>query len=65
MLIDPTGNGVAVGRGDHMSKANAEVTRIAPDRVTIEMKEELGQNKSRMVERVLELHANEPTNELP
>ena len=58
MFIDPTGMGVTVVRGDHMSKSDATVTRIAPDRVFLQMEEDSG-GKPKMVERVLELHAGE------
>ena len=60
MFIDPSGQGVAVVRGDHMSKADALVTRIAPDRVYLRVEElAVGQDKPRITERQIELHAGE------
>src|SRR3954465_5477552 len=59
MFIDPSGMGVNVVRGDHVSKADANVVRIAPDRVFFEWDEDLGGGKTRKVERVVELHAGE------
>jgi len=65
MFIDPTGMGISVVRGKHLSKADAKVIRIEPDKgkVFVEIKEELGGGKSRMVERVLELHEGDLTTE--
>ena len=60
MFVDPTGMGIAVLRGDHISKSDATVIRIAPDRVFLQMEEDLG-GKPKMTERVLELHAGEPS----
>jgi Tfp pilus assembly protein PilP len=60
MFVDPTGTGVSVVRGDHVSKADALVTRVAPDRVFFSMEEDLGAGgKPKMTERVVELHAGE------
>jgi type IV pilus assembly protein PilP len=59
MFIDPSGLGMTVGRGDHLSKADALITRIAPDRVFFRIEEDAGNEKPRIVERVLELHAGE------
>jgi Tfp pilus assembly protein PilP len=59
MFIDPGGMGVFVKRGDHVSKADALVVRIAPDRVFFTMEEEAGAGKTHTVERVIELHAGE------
>jgi len=60
MFVDPTGMGVAVVRGDHVSKADALVTRVAPDRVFFQMNEDLGGGgKQKVSERVVELHAGE------
>jgi Tfp pilus assembly protein PilP len=60
MFVDPTGTGVAVVRGDHVSKADALVTRVAPDRVFFQMNEDLGSGgKPKVSERVVELHAGE------
>jgi type IV pilus assembly protein PilP len=61
MFIDPSGFGVNVTRGDHVSKSDAAVTRIAPDRVFFEIEEDAGSGKTRKVERVIELHAGEVT----
>jgi type IV pilus assembly protein PilP len=59
MFIDPTGQGVIVVRGDHLSKADALVTRIAPDRVYLRIDEDAGTEKSHVTERQIELHAGE------
>jgi Tfp pilus assembly protein PilP len=60
MFADPSGVGWTVMRGDHVSKADALVTRVAPDRVFFQMKEDLGGGgKPKLTERVIELHANE------
>jgi Tfp pilus assembly protein PilP len=59
MFIDPSGMGVNVVRGDHVSKMDANVARIAPDRVFFEWDEDQGGGKTRKVERVVELHAGE------
>jgi type IV pilus assembly protein PilP len=61
MFVDPSGMGVFVKRGDHVSKADALVVRIAPDRVFFQIEEEAGAGKTRTVERVIELHAGELT----
>ena len=61
MFIDPAGNGVTVRRGDHVSKADALVTRIAPDRVYLRIEEDTGTDKPRVTERQIELHAGELT----
>jgi Tfp pilus assembly protein PilP len=60
MFVDPTGTGVAVVRGDHVSKVDALVTRVAPDRVFFQLEEDLGGGgKPKVTERVVELHAGE------
>jgi type IV pilus assembly protein PilP len=59
MFVDPSGMGVNVVRGDHVSKADAAVVRIAPDRVFFEWDEDTGGGKTHKVERVVELHAGE------
>jgi hypothetical protein len=60
MFVDPTGMGVTVVRGDHVSKSDALVSRVAPDRVFFQMEEDTGQaGKPRTSERVIELHAGE------
>jgi len=60
MFVDSTGMGVTVVRGDHVSKADALVTRVAPDRVFFQMEEDLGAGgKPKVTERVVELHAND------
>ncbi len=59
MFVDPGGMGVLVKRGDHVSKADANVERIAPDRVFFQIEEDAGGGKTRMVERVIELHEGE------
>jgi len=60
MFVDPTGMGVSVVRGDHVSKADALVSRVAPDRVFFQLEEDLGGGgKPKLNERVVELHAGE------
>jgi hypothetical protein len=61
MFLDPSGFGTAVVRGDHVSKADAKVVRIESEKgkVYVELKEDLGGGKTRLLERVLELHQNE------
>ena len=59
MFIDPTGQGVTIVRGDHLSKVDALVTRIAPDRVYLRIEEDAGSDKPRVTERQIELHAGE------
>jgi Tfp pilus assembly protein PilP len=60
MFVDPTGTGITVVRGDHVSKADALVTRVAPDRVFFQLEEDLGGGgKPKVTERVVELHAGE------
>ena len=61
MFVDPTSMGVAVRRGEHLSKADALITRIAPDRVFLQIEEEGGKGKP--TERVVELHAGELSGE--
>jgi type IV pilus assembly protein PilP len=59
MFLDPSGKGITVSRGEHMSKADATITRIAPASVFFEIEEDMGGGKTRTVERVIELHAGE------
>jgi Tfp pilus assembly protein PilP len=60
MFVDPTGTGITVVRGDHVSKVDALVTRVAPDRVFFQLEEDLGTGgKPKLTERVVELHAGE------
>jgi Tfp pilus assembly protein PilP len=60
MFVDPTGMGVTVVRGDHVSKVDALVTRVAPDRVFFQLEEDVGNGgKPKLSERVVELHAGE------
>jgi Tfp pilus assembly protein PilP len=60
MFVDPTGTGITVIRGDHVSKVDALVTRVAPDRVFFQLEEDLGAGgKPKLTERVVELHAGE------
>jgi Tfp pilus assembly protein PilP len=60
MFVDPTGSGWTLVRGDHVSKTDALVTRVAPDRVFFQVDEDLGGGgKPKAVERVVELHAND------
>jgi Tfp pilus assembly protein PilP len=61
MFVEPSPPmaGVTVARGDHISKADALVTRIAPDRVFVQIEDDAGNGKVKTTERVLELHAGE------
>ncbi len=59
MFIDPSGFGTWVVRGDHVSKADATVNRIAPDRVFFQIEEDAGGGKTRATERMIELHQGE------
>jgi hypothetical protein len=60
MFTDPSGGGVTLVRGDHVSKSDALVERVAPDRVFFQLEEDLGSGaKPKLVERVVELHAGE------
>lgn len=60
MFTDPAGAGVTLVRGDHVSKADALVERVAPDRVFFQLEEDLGSGaKPKLVERVVELHQGE------
>jgi type IV pilus assembly protein PilP len=63
MFLDPTGMGVPIVRGDHLSKADAKVVRIDSEKgkVYVEIKEDLGGGKTTTVERVVELHQGEIT----
>jgi hypothetical protein len=58
MFLDGTGAGVAVARDFHISKSDARVVRIDPEKgqVFVELTEDLGNGKSRVVERVLDMH---------
>jgi hypothetical protein len=46
-------------RGSYLSKADALVTRIAPDRVYLRLVEGAGTDKSHDTEQQIELHAGE------
>ena len=61
MFIDPSGQGVTVVRGNHISKSDAIVTRVAADRVYLRIEEDAGtpDGKPRVTERQIELHAGE------
>jgi hypothetical protein len=59
MFVDPSGKGFSIVRGDHVSKLDALVTRVSPDRVFFEWEEDQGGGKSKKVDRVVELHAGE------
>jgi hypothetical protein len=61
MFVEPSPPmaGVTVVRGDHISKSDALITRIAPDRVFVKIEEDAGNGKVKTTERVLELHAGE------
>ena len=58
MFVDPSGIGHSVVRGNHISKADAQVFRIDGEKyqVIVKLREELGNGKSREVERVIELY---------
>jgi type IV pilus assembly protein PilP len=59
MFIDPGGLGTLVQRGDHVSKSDALIARIAPDRVFFTIEEDAGGGKTKQIEKVVELHAGE------
>ena len=61
MFVEPSPPmaGVTVVRGDHVSKSDALITRIAPDRVFVQIEEDAGNGKVKTTERVLELHSGE------
>lgn len=59
MFIDPSGMGILIARGDHVSKSDALVVRVAPDRVFFRIDEDVGGGKIKSSERVIELHAGE------
>lgn len=58
LFVDPSGMGHSVVRGNHISKADAQVFRIDSEKyqVIVRLREELGNGKQREVERVLELY---------
>lgn len=59
MFTDPNGMGIVIQRGDHLSKSDATVTRIAPDRVVVTIEEDAGGGKTSIHERVIALRAGE------
>lgn len=61
MFIDPQGQGVTVVRGNHISKSDAVVTRVAADRVYLRIEEDAAtpDGTPRVTERQIELHAGE------
>jgi type IV pilus assembly protein PilP len=60
MFIDPTGQGVTVVRGNHLSKVDAVVTRVASDRVYLRIEEPAPNGAApRIIEQQIELHAGE------
>jgi Tfp pilus assembly protein PilP len=58
MFRDPKGLGVAVKRGDRISKSEARVKRILRDSVVVEVQER-SEDRSQVAERVIELHPKE------
>ena len=60
MFIDPSGQGVTVVRGNHISKADAVVTRVASDRVYLRIEEPVPNGAPpRIIEQQIALHAGE------
>ncbi|MEO6953850.1 MAG: pilus assembly protein PilP [Polyangia bacterium] len=60
MFIDPSGQGVTVVRGNHISKVDAIVTRVASDRVYLHIEEAQANGAApRIIEQQIELHAGE------
>ena len=60
MFIDPSGQGVTVVRGNHISKSDAIVTRVASDRVYLRIEEPTPNgDQPRIIEQQIELHAGE------
>jgi hypothetical protein len=59
MFVDPSGLGITIVRGDHVSKLDASVVRISPDKVFFQYEEDAGGGKTKMIDRVIELHAGE------
>lgn len=60
MFIDPSGQGVTVVRGNHISKSDAVVTRVASDRVYLRIEEPTPNGEQpRIIEQQIELHAGE------
>jgi Tfp pilus assembly protein PilP len=55
MFKDPTGLGVAVKRGDYISKNEGRVKQILPDKVIVELKEQ-SEDQQKVGDRVIELH---------
>jgi Tfp pilus assembly protein PilP len=58
MFRDPTGLGVTVKRGDFISKNAGKVKQILSDKVVVEI-EEQSEDKSSLVDRVIDLHPKE------
>ena len=61
MLVDPSGNGQTIKRGDHVSKADALLTRIDTDKSKLyfQIDEDAGGGKVRPLERIKDLHEGE------
>jgi type IV pilus assembly protein PilP len=62
MFRDPTGLGVTVKRGDYISKSAGKVKQILSDKVVVEI-EEQSEDKSSLVDRVIDLHPKEEREE--
>ncbi len=58
MFRDPTGLGVTIKRGDYISKNAGRVKQILSDKVIVEI-EEQSEDKSSLVDRVIDLHTKE------
>ena len=55
MFRDPKGLGVAVKRGDYISKSGGRVKQILPGKVVVEIQEQL-EGGQKMADRVIDLH---------
>lgn len=62
MFIDPKGIGVAVVRGNRVGRAAALVKRVISDGVIFEFTEDLGQGKTRSIDRTVQLRPPEEKN---
>lgn len=62
MFVDAKGLGVAVLRGDRVGRAAALVKRVMSDGVIFEFTEDLGQGRSRTVDRTISLRTPEEKN---
>ncbi|MBK8479743.1 MAG: pilus assembly protein PilP [Proteobacteria bacterium] len=62
MFRDPTGLGVTVRRGDYISKSAGKVKDILPDRVVVEIQENLEGGQT-AADRVIEMHPKDEQGE--